>query len=130
MVRDPISSLLTSLKNAAMVGKPTVVVPNSKLKLAIATVLAEQGYLTSITKKGKKVKTSLELALAYNGAEPRIHDVKRVSKLSRRVYKSYKDLYPVRRGTGLEILSTPAGIMTGKQAKQAKVGGESLFMIW
>lgn len=113
-----------------MVGKPSVVVPHSNLKLAIATVLAEQGYLASITKKGKKVKRSLELFLTYNGTEPKITDVKRISKPSKRVYKNYKQLRPVRQGFGVEVLSTPQGIMSGKQAKAAKVGGESLFMIW
>lgn len=130
MVSDPISNLIISLKNAAMVGKPSVVVPHSNLKLAIATVLAEQGFLASITKKGKKVKRSLELFLAYNGTAPKINDVKRVSKPSKRIYKNYKQLRPVRQGFGIEVLSTPQGIMSGKQAKAAKVGGESLFMIW
>ncbi len=130
MVSDPISNMLISLKNAALVGKPTVVVPHSNLKLAIATVLAEQGFLASITKRGKKVKRSLELHLAYDGAVAKIHDVKRISKPSRRVYKTYKELRPVRQGTGLEVLSTPQGILSSKQAKAAKVGGEALFMIW
>ena len=130
MVSDPISNMLISLKNASMVGKSNVSVPHSNLRLAIATVLAENGFLTSITKRGKKVKRTLDLALAYNGTAPKINDVKRISKPSKRIYKSYKVLRPVKQGLGLEILSTPAGIMTGKQAKAAKVGGESLFMIW
>ena len=130
MISDPIANMLTSLKNAAMAGKLTVVVPYSNLKLAIATVLAEQGFLASITKKGKKAKRDLELALAFNGPAPKIHDLKRISKPSKRVYKNYQQLYPIRRGTGLEILSTPKGVMTGKQAKTIKVGGESLFIIW
>lgn len=113
-----------------MVGKASVIVPHSNLKLAIATVLAEQGFLASITKKGKKVKRSLELVLAYNGTDPKIHDLKRISKPSKRVYKNYKQLRPVRQGFGIEVLSTPQGVMSNKQARAAKVGGESLFMIW
>ena len=130
MITDPISNLIISLKNAAKVGKPLVTVPFSNTKLAIAEVLEQNGFISAIGKKGKKVKRSLELALVYVNGEAKIHDVKRVSKPSRRIYKSYKELYPIKQGFGLEILSTPQGIMTAKEAKKAKVGGESLFIVW
>ncbi|MEK7586836.1 MAG: 30S ribosomal protein S8 [Patescibacteria group bacterium] len=131
MIHDPLANMLISLKNAALVKIPSVEVPFSNLKLSVAEVLASEGYLTRVVKKGKKIKKFLELDLAYKATgEAKIKEVLRVSKPSRRVYLSLKEIIPVRRGFGRLILSTPKGILTGEQARRAGVGGEALFKIW
>ncbi|MBP6904626.1 MAG: 30S ribosomal protein S8 [Candidatus Pacebacteria bacterium] len=131
MVTDPISNMIISMKNGALVSKKTVVVPFSKLKHAIAQCLKEQGYVTEVSKKTEKNNVPvLEITLAYTGASPRIHDVKRMSKPSRRTYLGVHDIRGVKNGHGMVVLSTPKGILTDKQARKEMVGGEALFMIW
>ncbi len=131
MVTDPISNMIISMKNGALVSKETVVIPFSKLKYAIAQCLKEHGYVSDVSKKTEKNNTPvLEIALAYQNGESRIHDVKRVSKPSRRTYMSVHDIHPVKNGHGMLILSTPKGILSDKQARKEVVGGEALFMIW
>ncbi len=127
---DPISDMLIQLKNAGMAKKETALVPASKLKLALAELLVKHGYVTSVTKKGKTAKKYLELVIAYTDQAPRITDVKRISKPSRRVYKGVKEIISVRQGQGLAVYSTPAGLLTDREAKKAKVGGELLFTLW
>lgn len=131
MVNDPLADLITQLKNAAAVNKETVVLPYSKLKHAIATKLAEHGYVGEVVKRGKKARKLLEITLVYgeNGIS-RIEETKRISKPGRRVYMNVSHIKPVRFGKGALILSTPKGIMTGDEAKKEHVGGEALFMIW
>ena len=119
------------MKNGALVSKEAVVVPFSKLKYAVAQCLKDAGYVTSVSKKTEKKNIPvLEIALAYDGASPRIHDVLRMSKPSRRTYMGVHDLRPVKNGHGVVVLSTPKGILTDKQARKEMVGGEALFMIW
>lgn len=131
MTTDPISDMLIQIKNATMVKKPSVSIPYSNIKMEIAKVLQKEGYLKSAVKKGKKIKKVLACDLIYSeNNESKIHDVARVSKLSCRVYIGVKELKPVRQGSGLMVLSTPKGIMTSKEAKEANVGGEVLFKIW
>lgn len=128
---DPISNFITALRNAAMVRKKTVAVPYSELLNAIAEKLRERGYLASVAKKGKKVKKTLEVELAFDekGAA-RLNQTVRVSKPGRRLYTRKHAITPVRRGRGILILSTPKGVLTGEEAKQAGVGGEMLFKAW
>jgi len=130
MTTDPISDFLIQIKNASRVGKEAVVLPCSKLKMEIANLLEKEGYLKNIVKKGKKVKKYLYCEIVYNGKEPRLKDVKRISKSSKRVYIKSNELVAVRQGYGLAIVSTPKGLMTGKEARQQKIGGEHLFNIW
>jgi small subunit ribosomal protein S8 len=131
MVNDPIGDFIIRIKNASMVGKPAVVAPHSKLRLAVAEVLAQEGYLASVNKKGKKVGKTLEVSLSYNkDKSPRISGVERVSKPGRRIYKSASEIRPVKYGHGRLILSTPKGILTGESAQKENVGGEVLFKIW
>ncbi len=127
---DSISNLIIQIKNAARAGRPSIPVPYSNLKLAIASILEKEGFLKLVTKRGKKVAKSIEMELAYDGKIPRVHDVVRVSKLSRRIYQKAKDIHSVRQGYGRLILSTPKGILTDRQARKEKVGGEALFKIW
>lgn len=129
MVTDPLANFITALSNAAKAGVETVVVPHSRLKDAVATVLKKEGYIAGVEHKGKKTN-KIEATIAYEDGEPRIHGVKRISKPSRRMYIGVSEIYSVKNGYGHLILSTPGGIMTGQQAKKAKVGGEVLFEIW
>ncbi|OGG80281.1 30S ribosomal protein S8 [Candidatus Kaiserbacteria bacterium RIFCSPLOWO2_01_FULL_54_13] len=131
MTNDPVADLLTRLANAGAIGKPSVSMPFSNFKMAIAEKLKEAGYVKSIDKKGKKVRKTLDVVLKYNEAgKAAISGVKRVSKPGRRIYRGAHELMPVRYGHGALILSTPKGVMTEKEARKEKVGGEALFEIW
>lgn len=121
--------MLIAIKNAGAVKKTTVTVPHSKMKEAIAAVLKEEGYIKTYKVDGD-VKKSLEIVLEYKGSSPRVNDVKRVSKSSKRVYTGVKEITPVKYGHGISVLSTPKGIMTDKVARKEMVGGEVLFTIW
>lgn len=126
MVTDPISDFLVRLKNASMVRKEVVVVPFSAMKLAIAQVLNKEGYISG----AQKQENTLSVQLSYANGRPAISGVKRISKPSRRLYMGVRDIKPVKRGYGLIVLSTPNGIVSGKEAKVNRVGGEVLFEIW
>jgi small subunit ribosomal protein S8 len=126
MVNDPISDLLVRLQNASRVGKASVSVPFSKMKLAIADVLSKEGYVGMPDKKNY----ALLIPLAYKNGRPAIAGMKRISKLSRRMYLGVRDVRPVKHGHGLLVLSTPKGVMSGAQARAQRVGGEALFEIW
>lgn len=131
MVNDPIGDFIIRLTNAGAINKPTVSVPFSNLKMAVAEKLMQAGFIGAIEKKGKKVKKTLDIVLKYNPqGKAVINGVKRISKPGRRMYKSVLEITPVRYGKGALILSTPQGIMTDKEAKKAKVGGEAMFEIW
>ncbi|MSR71417.1 MAG: 30S ribosomal protein S8 [Candidatus Taylorbacteria bacterium] len=128
---DPISDLIIRIKNASEAGKASIVMPYSKFKEGVATILAKEGYIKSSASKGKKINKYLEIEILYKeDKSPRINGVERVSKLSKRIYTKAKDLRPFHSGFGSIILSTPKGILTDKDAKKAKVGGEVLFKIW
>jgi len=131
MVNDPVSDFIIRLKNAGMVKKHEVSVPYSKLKHAIAEKLVEAGYVSGAEKRGKKVKKSLDVTLKYDDrGTHQIHGVKRISKPGRRLYISMSEIHPIKFGKGKLILSTPMGILTGEEAKEKRVGGEQLFIIW
>lgn len=127
---DPIGAMLNMLKNAGNAGKPTITVPFSKIKFAIAECLKAQGYVESVLKKTKKNLPYLELGVMYEGSVPRINEVVRVSKPSRRMYMGVKDIKPMKQGKGMFVLSTPKGILRDKDARKEMVGGEVLFSIW
>jgi len=131
MVGDTIGDLIIRLKNAGVVGKKTVSLPYSKLRHAVLNKLVEAGYVVSTTTKGKQVQEkTLEVTLRYENGDHRIRGVKRVSKPGRRLYTKVADIHPVKFGKGHMILSTPAGILTNEEAKEKKMGGEQLFIIW
>lgn len=127
---DSISNMIIMMKNGSLAGKPTVLFPYSKLKNAIAECLKKEGYVGELSKKVKKGMPLLEISLVYVDKKPKIAEVERISKQSRRVYFGLKDIHSVRNGSGLLILSTPKGILSGKQARKEQVGGEALFKIW
>lgn len=128
---DPIADMIIRMKNAAMTGNDTVSVPQSKIKHAIAEKLKERGIVDSIAHRGKNTKKTIELTFARDEKGVyKFKDVKRISKLGRRVYYGVKDIRPVVGGSGHLIISTPKGVLFGDEAKKAQVGGEPLFEIW
>jgi len=130
MVRDSVSDFINRIKTAGSVGKESIRVPHSQFQMAIGKLLQKEGYVSKIEKKGKKTDKYIEVELSYIDGTPKIKEAVRISKPGRRVYYSSRDISPVRRGTGLLVLSTPAGILSGYDAKKANVGGEALFKIW
>lgn len=125
MVNDPVADFVVQLKNAGAAGRMQVVVPYSKLKLAIAQKLEQCGYLKAVNKRGKKARKAIEVEL-----KSPIQGVKRISKPGRRIYTGVTQIRPVRQGKGVLVLSTPKGILTDLEARKEHVGGEALFMIW
>ena len=131
MVSDTVGDFIVRIKNAGFVKKASVSVPYSALKHAIAEKLKDAGFVKSIEKKGKKVRKTLDIVLKYNEEGlPVVNGVKRISKPGRRLYRSVREIMPVRYGHGALILSTPKGILTDSEARKEKVGGEALFEIW
>ncbi len=129
MVTDPIANFIIALQNAARAGKETVLVHRSALKEAVAATLKGAGYISGFSIKGKN-DNKIEATLAFADGVAKIHGVKRVSRPGKRVYCGASDIYPVRNGYGHLVLSTPAGVITGQDARKRKVGGEVLFEIW
>ncbi len=127
---DPISNMIIMMKNASLVGKETTSFPYSKMKNAVLECLKKEGYISSFSKKTKEGHPVLEVQLLYVDKKPKITEAERVSKQSRRVYFGMKDIHSVRNGSGLLVLSTPKGILSGKQARKENVGGEALFKLW
>jgi len=124
---DTISNMLISIKNAHAVGKETVEIPYSKLKIEIAKILKREGFISDyeIINPMKFV-----VKLKYKGKEPCIDGLQRLSKPGRRLYVKSKEIPSVLGGLGLVILSTPKGVMTGKEAKNKGLGGELICKIW
>lgn len=130
MMTDPIADMLTRIRNAAKVRKPDLTLPYSRMKLSIAQILVQEGFVAAVETRGEKVKKELRIVLKYDGRDSTIHGVSRVSTPGRRVYVGYKEIPQVRSGYGVAILSTPSGIMSGSQARKQKVGGELLCEVY
>jgi small subunit ribosomal protein S8 len=131
MVGDPIGDLIIRLKNAAEVKKASVSIPFSKLKHAVALTLRKVGYVGEISETGSGIGKMLVIELAYDAdARPKINGVKRISKPGRRLYAKASEIFPVKYGKGVLVLTTPKGIMTDAEARRDKVGGETMFTIW
>ena len=131
MITDPIGDFIVRLKNAGAVKKNSVVVPFSKLKLAIALTLKKSSYVGEITESGSDPRKNLVVELLYDENNmPKINGVKRISKPGRRLYAKAREVFPVKYGRGLLVLSTPSGIVTDKEAREKRLGGETLFQIW
>lgn len=127
---DPIANMITAIKNAGSAGRENVSVPYSKLKHDIAGVLKKEGFIKNFERKTLKNKPVLALELFLEDRMPKIRGVKRISKPSKRIYKKFSEIRPVKSGYGALVISTPLGVMSGKEAKSEKVGGEALFTIW
>ncbi len=131
MVTDPIADMLIRIKNALMARHRTVIIPVSKMKLEIARILKEEGYIEDYIFIDEKPRGKIEIILKYDeNKKPVIAGVKRVSKPGRRIYKGYRELPKVLDGLGIAIISTSQGIMTDYEARKRKIGGEVLCEIW
>ena len=126
---DPIADLLTRIRNAQMVAKPTVLVPSSKVKVAIAQVLKDEGYIDGFSVKSEGSKAELEIALKYYAGRPVIERIERVSRPGLRVYKGRDAIPQVQNGLGVAIVTTPRGVMTDRKARSVGVGGEVLCYV-
>lgn len=128
---DVISDMLIRIKNAQAVRKQQTEIPYSKLKMNIAKILQTQGYIKEAVRRGKKIKKIIDITLLYDDhGHPRITGVRRVSKLSKRVYVPASLLRSIRHGKGIAVVSTSKGILTNREAIRQHVGGEVLFEIW
>lgn len=127
---DTISNMIIQIKNAGNAGHVRVSVPYSKLKNSIAEVLKKENFIKNIETESKKGRKILALDLFMENRVPKIKGVKRISKPSRRIYKKSSDIRSVKNGYGALILSTSKGIMSGREARRASLGGEALFQIW
>ena len=126
---DPIADMLTRIRNAQMVQKATVRLPSSKLKVAIAQVLKDEGYIENFAVRGESTKPELEVALKYYAGRPVIERIERVSRPGLRIYKGRHDIPNVMNGLGVAIVTTPKGVMTDRKARQAGIGGEVLWYV-
>ena len=128
---DPIADMLTSIRNAQAARKETVSVPYSKIKMEIAKVLAKEKFIKEADHKGKKVKKTIDIVLNYNNSnQPAITSLKRVSKPSRRIYSPSSKIKKIRQGFGFQIISTPKGILSGKEARRENIGGEIICEVY
>ncbi len=123
---DNIGDALTRIKNGYLVGKKSVSVKFSKLILNLAKLLQKEGYLEAVSQKDREILVTLK----YKERKPAITDIKRISKPSLRVYSGASRLPYVLNGLGIAVISTPKGLMTEKEARKSKVGGEVLAFIW
>ena len=130
MVNDPIADLLTRIRNAQQRSQKEITMPASKMVVAIAEILKQEGFVTDAEVANKGEVASLTIGLKYEDGKPAMGNLLRVSKPGLRKYVGYRDIPKVLNGLGINILSTPKGIMTGKQARVEKVGGEYLCNIW
>jgi len=126
---DPIADMLTRIRNAQMAEKLAVTMPSSKLKVSIAKVLKDEGYIDDFAVRDNAGKAELDIALKYYAGRPVIERIERVSKPGLRVYKGKDDLPRVMNGLGVAIVSTPKGVMTDRKARASNVGGEVLCLV-
>lgn len=126
---DPVADMLTRIRNAQMASKSAVSMPASKIKLAIAKVLKEEGYIESFAIHKNGAKLELHVELKYYDGSPVIERIDRVSRPGLRVYKGKDDLPKVMNGLGIAIVSTPKGVMTDRQARAGNMGGEVLCVV-
>jgi len=127
---DPITDMLNRIKNAQAVAHLTVDIPFSKVKYQIAQILAREGFIEKVEKKGRKTRKIIRITLKYVDNIPAISGLKRVSKPGQRIYLSWRKIKKVKGGYGIAIISTSKGLMTNKEARKEKIGGEVICEIW
>ncbi|MCX6765984.1 MAG: 30S ribosomal protein S8 [Candidatus Moranbacteria bacterium] len=132
---DPISDMLTRIRNAQRAGKEEVLISFSNLKMAIAKILEDKGYVERAVKEMKETKANIRIYLKYLKDSnvkkaPAIRGIRRISKEGKRVYTGNRNIKPTRYGHGITVISTSRGVMTGKEARQQKVGGELICEVW
>lgn len=127
---DQVADLITRIRNAVMVGKNEILVPTSKLKAGVVEVLAKNGYVSSFEVIDGAPRGTLKVVINEPGTIAKINDISKVSKPGRRVYSSAEDLPTIKSGRGMVIVSTSKGLMTGREAKKNRLGGEILVRVW
>lgn len=131
MVNDPIADLLTRIRNAVERKHKTIITPSSKMLSGIVKILKEEGFINDFDQAEDELKHKvLRIELKYQDGRPAISNIERISKPGLRKYTNYREIPKVLNGLGISIISTPKGVMTGKQAKLEKVGGEYLCNVW
>jgi small subunit ribosomal protein S8 len=131
MITDPIADMLTRIRNALVARHDFTDVPASKLKMALAEVLKKEGYIRDYELKSQGIKRTIRIHLAYaDDGEPVIDGLQRVSKPGLRVYAQRREVPRVHGGLGVAILSTPEGVLTGRDARRRGLGGEVLCYVW
>jgi small subunit ribosomal protein S8 len=134
MTNDPIADMLTRIRNALMIGRTNVQIPTSKIKVEIARILKEEGYVEDFQVVDAQPVAMIDITLKYYGSRrerrPVITHLERISKPGRRVYRGRKELPRVMSGIGIAIVTTPKGVMTAQQARREKTGGEVLCYVW
>ena len=128
-MNDPISDMLTRIRNAQQAEKESVSMPSSKLKVAIAKVLKDEGYIDDFAVRGEVAKPILEVGLKYYAGSPVIEKFERVSRPGLRIYKPSRDIPNVMNGLGVAIVSTSKGVMTDRKARGMGIGGEVLCIV-
>src|SRR5581483_2556088 len=121
-MKDSISNLIIVIKNGSAAKKDAVSVPHSNFVESVVEALARKGYVKPGVKKGKKVQKTLEVGLIYNNGKARINDVRRLSKPSKRLYKGYSEIFPIKQGYGSTFVSTPKGVLSDDEVRKEKVG--------
>ena len=131
MMTDPIADMLTRIRNAVRIERPQVEIPASKVKRGLADVLKREGFIWDWTEVDDKPVNTLRIDLKYGpNGEQVIRHIRRVSKPGRRVYSGARDLKPVLQGLGIQVVSTSRGVVSDREARQKKLGGEVLCEIW
>jgi len=127
---DPIADMLTIIRNGVMANKPRVTFPHSRLKEGICQVLKDEGYLTRIEVLDTQPARSLQVGLRYDDeGENAIHEIKRISKPGKRVYRGRSELEPIIRGFGISVVSTSKGVLSDRACRSAQIGGEVLCSV-
>jgi small subunit ribosomal protein S8 len=128
---DPIADMLTRIRNGLIIRKSFVMIPSSKIKVAIAQILLEEGFIQGYEVTNERPQANIRVWLKYDKERrPVVSGLKRVSKPGRRVYKGKQDIPWVLSGLGIAIVSTPKGVMTDREARRQGVGGEVLCYVW
>ena len=127
---DQIADLLTRIRNAISANKTEILVPTSKLKVAIVDILVKNGYLASYDVQEGKPRGILHVVIANPGENAKINEITKVSKPGRRVYSAATELPVIKSGRGMVVVSTSKGLMTGRDAKKNSLGGEILVKVW
>ncbi|MBZ9571849.1 30S ribosomal protein S8 [Patescibacteria group bacterium] len=127
---DPITDMLNRIRNAQAVLHPTVNIPFSNLKYKIAKIFEKKGFIEKVERKGRKVRKFIEITLKYDDKTPAISGLRRISKPGQKIYLPFKKIKRVKGGYGIAIISTPEGLMTNKEARKRKLGGEVICEIW
>ena len=129
-ITDPIADMLTRIRNAGAANHPTVDIPASKMKMSIADILLDEGYISKVEQIEDETQGIIRVTLKYANRKPVISGIKRISKPGLRIYANAKDMPRVLGGLGVAIVSTNQGLMTDKVARNKNVGGEVLAYIW